>query len=350
MANWSHWYKNAVVSETSEYQGTGNVTLDAKYMFAGFLQSFFKTQARYKWDSNIQLTKIIIADKNAIDIGVVERRPSVIISRGNLGWAYATRGQGALGHTAKGRTTVGSLATGQEEDSTVTDLIRGSITINCIAKYGLQAEELANLVFFALSGNKDKFFDRGIHSLTGLAIGEESILRSNSDIELTAVPVSLQFSFVKDVFTSFQTRDLVLHYTSSTYPVKDWYEGSSFNVNVSGNVVTTFTAPDTGGALTATYVDAVSGESRSQVSLTGALNGSNRVYTLPNNEYALGYYKILSSAVVDIEQQSPFYPTPYATASGLAYSGVAQQVIASGTSAGTNIPLSHYDDGQTTYP
>ena len=243
------------------------------------------------------------------------------------------------------------MATGQEEDSTMTDLIRGSITINCIAKYGLQAEELANLVFFALSGNKDKFFDRGIHSLTGLAIGEESILRSNSDIELTAVPVSLQFSLVKDVFTTFQTRDLVLHYTSNSFPTKDWYEGSSFNVNVSGNVVTTYTAPDTGSTLSATYVDAVSGESRSQVSLTGAVNGSNKVYTLPNNEYALGYYKILSSAVTDIAQQAPFYPTPYATASGLAYSGVAQQVIASGTGAGTSINQSQYrDDGGTTYP
>ena len=59
----------------------------------------------------------------------------------------------------------------------------------------------------------------------------------------------------------------------------------------------------------------------------------------------------LSSAVVDIEQQSPFYPTPYATASGLAYSGVAQQVLASGTSSGTSITQSQYrDDGTTTYP
>ena len=101
-------------------------------------------------------------------------------------------------------------------------------------------------------------------------------------------------------------------------------------MNVSGNAITTQIAPDTGSTLTATYVDAISGESRSQVSLTGALNGSNKLYTLPNNEYALGYYKILSSAVIDVVQQPPFYPTPYATASGLAYSGVAQQIIVSG--------------------
>jgi hypothetical protein len=139
---------------------------------------------------------------------------------------------------------------------------------------------------------------------------------------------------VKDVFTTFQTRDLILHYTSTYFPVKEWYEGSSFSVNVSGNAVTTYTAPDTGSTLKATYVDAISGETRSEVSLTGAVNGSNKLYTLPNNEYAVGYYKILSSAVLDMAQVAPFYPTPYATASGLTYSGVAQQIIVSGTSDG----------------
>lgn len=220
----------------------------------------------------------------------------------------------------------------QSEDSTMTDLVQGTLTINCIAKYGLQAEELANLVFFALSGNKQKFFDRGLHSLTGLAIGEESILRSNSDIELTAVPVSLSYSLIRDVYTSFRTKDIVLTYDSAEWPSVDWYEGSAFSVNVSGTQVSTYSAPDTGSTLTGTYVDAVSGETRTNTTLTGAINGKNKLFTLPNNDAALGYYKILSSAVGTITQDGSVYPTPFATASGLASNAITQHILASGTS------------------
>jgi hypothetical protein len=331
MSNWSYWFKDSIVTENESWSGTGNITLDIKYMFVGFLQGFFSGQTRYKWSSNIQNTKTIIADKNAIDIGVVERRPSIILSRGNLGWAYATRGQGSLGLSPKVSQTVGELGMASSEDSTLTDLIQGSLTINCIAKYGLQAEELANLVFFALSGNKQKFFDRGLHSLTGLAIGEESILRSNSDIELTAVPVSLTYSMIRDVYTSFRTKDLILTYDSVSFPSVDWYEGSSFNVNVSGTQVSTYDAPATGDTLTGTYVEAKSGATRTNVTLTGAINGKNKLFTLPNNDAALGYYKILTSAVATITQDGSIYPTPFATASGLASSGISQQIIASGT-------------------
>jgi hypothetical protein len=48
MTNWSYWYKNSIVTESSEYEASGNITLDAKYLFVGFLQGFFKLQSRYK--------------------------------------------------------------------------------------------------------------------------------------------------------------------------------------------------------------------------------------------------------------------------------------------------------------
>ena len=83
MAN-QYWYKGSL-TEDANYLGTGSVTLDVKHIFLSFLQKFFEKQDRYKWSSDIRTSKVIIADKNAIDLGVVERRPSIILSRGNLG-------------------------------------------------------------------------------------------------------------------------------------------------------------------------------------------------------------------------------------------------------------------------
>lgn len=333
MANSEYWYRGSLVSSPGGVEGTGNLTLDIKYIFTSFLQKFFENQTRYKWSSNIQQTKIIIADKNAIDIGVVERRPSIIVSRGNLGWAYATRAQGSMGHNPKGAPiTLGELHQTSEEDSTQTDLVRGSITINCLAKYGLQAEELANLCFFAISGNKNRFYKRGLHSITGLSLGEENILRSNSDIELTAVPVSLQYSLVKDVFSSFRTFDVVLHYIPPEewgWPEQEWYEGSHFSIGIDGRSITTFEPPTAGADLLVTYVEAITGIQQERQDLVGELNGTNSLFYLPNNDSALGYYKVLTSGIIDILQGGDIYPTPLAVESGLAYSGISQQVILS---------------------
>ena len=64
---------------------TGNVSLDIKYLFLNFVQQFFAEQTKYKWTKNVQTTKLIIADKNTIDIGVATRRPSIILNRGGFG-------------------------------------------------------------------------------------------------------------------------------------------------------------------------------------------------------------------------------------------------------------------------
>ena len=222
---------------------------------------------------------------------------------------------------------MGELSLANEQDSTNTDLVRGSIVINCLAKYGLQAEEMANLVFFAISGNKRKFYKRGMHSLTGLSVGEESLLRSNSDIELTAVPVSLQYSLVKDIYTSFSTYDLVLHYTppSNAYPEREWYEGAAFDVAENGTAVTTYQSPDTGSTLSVSYVESISGETRTKQPLVGEINGTNSLFILPSGESALGYYKVMASGLVSLTQGGNIYPIT----SGVAASGIEQDIYLS---------------------
>jgi hypothetical protein len=233
-----------------------------------------------------------------------------------------------LGHNPRGEPqTLGELTMRQDEASTQTDLVRGSITINCLAKYGLQAEELANLCFFAISGNKQKFYKRGLHSLTALTIGEESILRSTSGIELTAVPVAMQYSLVKDVYTSFSTFDVILYYTPPSGVELELYEGADFTIDLNGSAITTFLSPRTGSTLTVSYVEAITGNSRVKQDLSGVINDTNTLFYLPNNESALGYYKVLTSGVISFEQGGSVYPTDFATASGLTTSAISQDIV-----------------------
>lgn len=98
-----------------------------------------------------------------------------------------------------------------QRGANISDLVQGSVTINCLAKYGLQSEEIANLIFFAIAGNKRGFYEKGVHSISNLAMGEESILRSNSGVELTTVPISFNYSLPRDLRTSFQTADVVVY-------------------------------------------------------------------------------------------------------------------------------------------
>lgn len=311
-----YWYKGSL-TEDAKYLGTGSVTLDVKHIFLSFLQKFFEKQDRYKWSSDIRTSKVIIADKNAIDLGVVERRPSIILSRGNLGWAYATRGQGSLGHDPMENVkNLGDLTMQMgQRGANISDLVQGSVTINCLAKYGLQSEEIANLIFFAIAGNKRGFYEKGVHSISNLAMGEESILRSNSGVELTTVPISFNYSLPRDLRTSFQTADVVVYWTPPTsmsgYEETALYEGSAFSINASGNAITLFSAVPSGSSLTASYTKASDSSSVVKQDLSGAINGANKVYFLPNNDSAYGYYKIFASGVISVEGLS--------TASGISH-------------------------------
>lgn len=160
-----------------------------------------------------------------------------------------------------------------------------------------------------------------------MSLGEENLLRSTSDIELTAVPISLQYSLVKDVYTSFQTFDVVVYYTSPEGNEREYYEGSNFSIDLSGKAITLFSPVYPNSTLTVSYVEAISGDTRVKQSLVGALDGTNKLFYLPNNESALGYYKVLASGIVSLTQSGSTYPTDFALASGLTYSGISQDII-----------------------
>lgn len=289
-------FNNSIISSDSKFNSTGSLTLDVKYIFTSFLQHVFSAQSRYHWEKDVRNTKIIIADKNAIDLGVVERRPSVILSRGPMGWSYSTRGQGE-GHKSTDLTSsykFSEYMMNSEQEPEYLDLVKGSITVNCISKHGLQAEEIANLTFLALTGLKSDLYKRGIHSITNLSIGEEQILRSASEIELVTVPVTFYYTMEKQVYTGSPSADLTLHYYPADGKEATLYESIHFTLT-SGNIIDMFFTPENSSDLLVSYKEKDSGTWRTKVDLTGAIDGSNSQYTLPNGEYAWGYYKVFEN-------------------------------------------------------
>jgi len=288
-------FKDSIVSDDISYVGTGSLTLDVKHLFTSFLQYVFSSETRYKWEKDVRYTKVIIADKNAIDLGVVEKRPSIILSRGPVGWSYTTRGQAALGHAAKQLDQVSTLQDWQinnAQQPDYVDLVRGSITINCISKHGLQSEEIANKAFFALTGFKNSIYKHGVHSLTGLTIGDEQILRSNSDIELTTVPITFQYTMERQVTTGHSTADVTLYYTPLEGREEALFEGVHFTLT-SGHSIQTEFIPEAGSDLLVSYKESTTGATRTKEDLVGAIDGTNQSFTLPSGENAYGYYKLL---------------------------------------------------------
>ena len=81
-------------------------------------------------------------------------------------------------------------------------MLRGSVTYNVLSKSGIEAEEIANKLFIALSGYKRELRKYGIHKTMGLAIGDERIVKTTSEIEAMGVTVSLGYLAQRTIETA----------------------------------------------------------------------------------------------------------------------------------------------------
>ena len=98
---------------------TGNISLDIKYVFISFAQQFFATHSKYTWNSELLKTKLVIVDKNAVDLEIVEKRPAIIVSRGSMAWTNTNPGQRGVEESffAPGNLTFPTLAGGVTADT-----------------------------------------------------------------------------------------------------------------------------------------------------------------------------------------------------------------------------------------
>lgn len=148
-----------------------------------FLQILFGTRAKgsLHYDSDDTKTDIQITDSYATALDAINLRPTIVVLRGPLSW----QGLGLGNSSIESR----DMGTG---DRTYNDLLVGSVSINCLSKQGVEAEQIAHLVF-----NSFKFFgpalrQKGFFHIRSLNIGNEALIEQDgSSAETFLVQIGL---------------------------------------------------------------------------------------------------------------------------------------------------------------
>jgi len=131
----------------------------------------------FRWHLDDNQTKIMIMDTNTENLEAVEKRPALIITRSPIQWQKLAIDQRFRYDW-------------QKDISSYSDLLSSSLRVNCFSRNGLEAEFLATIVFQCVQffakdlKQMDEIFD-----ITSVQIGEEAIVLSDSQIELSVVPV-----------------------------------------------------------------------------------------------------------------------------------------------------------------
>jgi hypothetical protein len=143
-----------------------------------FLQVIFSNRAEgsFRYDEDDTRTEIQISDVHATDFAKVAKRPAIVAVRGPMSW----QGTGLGGGAVESRT----MSTGSTR---MNDLLTGSIAFSCISREGIEAEQLAYLVF-----NSFKFFrpvlqKYGFFTIKSMNIGAESMIEAAGPEEVTVV-------------------------------------------------------------------------------------------------------------------------------------------------------------------
>lgn len=160
----------------------------AKDLVLKFLQDLFSEPTLYDghndyvWNQDPSKSGILIVDSYTEDLERMEQRPAIVLRRGGTGWMNTSLEQ-RLGFDWR----TGARA--------YTDLIYSDLTLECLSRNGLEAEFLADLVFQGIQFFALQIRERGAFKVNSVAIGTETLIQSDSQQELTAVPVNMTLSF-----------------------------------------------------------------------------------------------------------------------------------------------------------
>ncbi len=310
-----------------------NINLWIKHTFLSFAQGYFSLDSNYTWSNDPRTTKLIIADKFAVDLGVIEKRPAIILSRGSFGWADIIRGQDGV-NAALSSKRVETLAPAPTADRWIdfifTDFIRGSVTFNVLSKNGIEAEEIATRLFVALSGYKIELQNYGKHSVKGLTMGDERIVKTTSEIEAMGITVSLSFTAQRTVEKAAKLNNIVAviqvpKETTTGTVTEDLsvYENIDYRVINNGTTVEFLNPPAADTiAVNLSFVDAVTLDAVTSA-LIGDFDADNRTYTVSGGT-VYGYYVLSEEVIVTgLVTNTDDYGNIYSTTSGLTDTGVS---------------------------
>jgi hypothetical protein len=184
-------------------QGVGeDPLLHYTKLFVRFLQVVFNTfeKGAYRWEPDLELTDLIISDQGVLGRDVVEKRPAIVCMRGPARWS----------NVAMDQFKSFEFETGKSDH---TDLIASSMTYNCLAKEGLEAQRIAWIASYATRTLKKSLLKAGLHR-----VGENIDIGQETDAEnlipdagklIRLVPVSVPF-FFQDSYSIAPVDNLLL--------------------------------------------------------------------------------------------------------------------------------------------
>lgn len=277
-----------------------NIPLDIKYIFLRFAQAYFSESSKFKWDYDVTKTKIIIADRNAVELGVATLKPAIILTRGPLNWGYVVRGQSGMNavNVADGKMTSISNDGAHVNIWNIdpkTDLMYGSVTFTILSKNGIQAEAIANDLFVALTGYRQELTAAGIYKFTGMGIGSETILRADVENRLIGVPINISFITKENILRSVRNYNVYTYQNGS-----EIFEGSDYEVVGNGTQIKLSTVAGS-STFTIDYRDAITLESKTNITVLPTED--TQTYLVPDGGKILGYYDILRDINYKVREQ-----------------------------------------------
>lgn len=131
-----------------------------------WLQGLFKTRPKgeYRWDKNIDETEVVITDQLPNVAERTNKRPIISTSRG----------QASYMGTSINQTMTPGWGT---PNATYSDLLACSISINIVAREGLEAQKLAYLIFRMIPVFKESILRLGrMHAIgNNISLTQESV-------------------------------------------------------------------------------------------------------------------------------------------------------------------------------
>jgi hypothetical protein len=153
-----------------------------------FLQILFSTFPKdcFHYDSEDGLTDIKIEGRNTDNLKEIDTRPKIVVYRGPVAWE--NRGLGNF---------VGSKNLSLENRG-YTDVLNGSVSINCFSREPLEADRIANICFDSIKMFRSKLQQFGFLSIRSAQAGQRGMIKSDARTELFVTPVLVEVQITKN--------------------------------------------------------------------------------------------------------------------------------------------------------
>lgn len=171
-----------------------NAAIFLKRTALEFLQILFSERApgSFHFDHDDTKTEIVISDLHAVDLKMVGMRPAIVAVRGPLSW------QGPGLGSILGR----DIPTGSY---TFKELLTGSLALSCVSREGVEAEQIAHLVFNSFKYFRPVLQKYGFFQIKSLSIGGESLVEIDGSSDMMVVVPIMISAMIEDQWTLEET-------------------------------------------------------------------------------------------------------------------------------------------------